>query len=51
VDIWEFLTSWYFMGLMGVLLSCFVLLIPIGIILAILHANRVARENRERDRR
>lgn len=44
----EFLTSWTFMIIMAGLLCFFVLLIPIGIVLAILFANRAQRENRER---
>ena len=48
MDAAEFMTSWTFMIIMVGLLCFFVLLIPIGIVLAIVFANRAQRENRER---
>ena len=44
----EFMTSWTFMIIMAGLLCFFVLLIPLGIVLAILFVNRAQREKRER---
>jgi hypothetical protein len=44
----EFFTSWTFMIIMAGMLCFLLLLIPIGIILAIVFVNRAQRENRQR---
>jgi hypothetical protein len=43
----DFLTSWTFMLLMLGLLCLFVLLIPIGVLVAIVLARRAGRDNRD----
>jgi hypothetical protein len=43
----EFFTSWTFMIIMAGMLCFLLVLIPIGIILAIVFANRAQRENRQ----
>jgi glycopeptide antibiotics resistance protein len=47
-SLWDFLTSWTFMAIMAGLLCLLVLLIPVGILLAILFVRRADRENRDR---
>lgn len=44
----EFFESWTFMAIMAGLLCFFVLLIPLGILLAIFIVHRANRENRDR---